>query len=145
MHISHEKPPIWDQAVKVLGVKEDEVVFFTYGNTCYNPTGTELTDDLIRHEETHVEQQMADPEVAKLWWERFFRDPVFRLDQEAEAYGAQYKFICQKVKDREKRMQNLFGLAKLLSGPLYGSIISQGKAIQLIREYAEALPHYEAE
>lgn len=95
-----------------------------------------LTPDLIVHEETHGEQQDMHPDVAKIWWERYLHDPEFRVEQEAEAYGAQYRFICRQKKDRNARTRWLNTLANALSGPMYGNVCSYAEAIEKIRTYA---------
>lgn len=140
MKISLQKPPCYDEANKLFKLEELGMgTIFTYGDTIYNPFHAYITDDLIRHEEVHMEQQEADPEKAKAWWERFIKDPQFRADQECEAYGAQYKFFCQKQKDRNRRARYLWDLAKAVSGPMYGNCITHSEAMKQIRTYSEHL------
>lgn len=145
MIIRNEKPPIFEEAQKLFNLPADQVTFFTYGNTLFNPSGAEVTPDLIRHEEIHAEQQEHHPTVAKLWWERFLHDAEFRIEQEAEAYGAQYKFIIAQpaYADRNKRARLLWEFAKVLSGPMYGRAIGQAAAQQKIREWADFGKHGE--
>jgi len=133
MLISFEKPPIYDEAVKHFAIDPKHTVF-TYGDTLYNPGGLFISEDLYVHEETHAEQQGHGEEGAKVWWDRYLTDPLFRVEQEAEAYGRQYACICQKVKDRNKRVVHLNALAHILAGPLYGKAISPTKSMKMIRE-----------
>lgn len=133
MKIAIAKPPIYDEAKKLFDLKEDQVTLFTYGDTCYNPAGVNITKDLIAHEETHMRQQEYSETVAGLWWKRYFADPEFRMNQEIEAYHAQYQKICTTVKQRDARTRNLWGLAKHLSGPMYGHIITHTQALHLIK------------
>lgn len=134
MRTSIEKPPIWEEANAFFRLEELKLgTIFTYGDTIYNPFNVELTQDLIVHEEVHMAQQNNDPTVAKLWWQRYMADPAFRLQQEVEAYGAQYRFICWTVKDRNAQARQLFQLAGFLSGPMYGSVTSQREAMSAIR------------
>ena len=105
---------------------------FTYKDTIYNPSGRDIPDYLIRHESTHTKQQGNDPDA---WWERYLHDAYFRLKQETEAYAAQYAYICQRVKDRNQRNRVLIDIAASLSGPTYGSMISQLGAMKMIKEY----------
>lgn len=137
MKISTDKPPIWEEANKFFKLEELGLgSIFTYGDTIYNPFNVELTQDLIVHEMVHIRQQESDNTVAGIWWKRFFMDPDFRLEQELEAYAAQYKYICTQVTDREKRSKNLLTLAGLLSGPMYGHIIGKMEAYAQIKHRA---------
>lgn len=136
MYLSNTKPPIWEEAQKAFNFEDDKPIFFSFGNIIYNPNNAHLSADLLRHEETHMEQQMHSPEVAMIWWRRYIADPVFRMEQEGEAFGAQYAFICQSVKDPNYRYKNLVALAQAMSAPLYGGVISVNEAIIKIREYA---------
>ena len=102
MQISLSKPPIWDEASKLFGVKESDPVWFTWDDCIFAPCKKMPPDYIIQHEEQHSEQQAGDPEV---WWARYLRDAEFRAGQEAEAYGAQYRFFCTRTKDRERRFK----------------------------------------
>lgn len=137
MHILTQHPPNYEELKEAFGFTDKKIVYFTYGNILYNPHGKPITSDLIRHEETHMEQQQGDPTVAKIWWARYLVDPDWRMEQEGEAYGNQYAFICQNVKDKNKRAQYLHEFAKAMAGPLYGSVIGYSDAITKIKEYAE--------
>lgn len=133
MILTYAKPPIWDEAVKLFKFDVDRTVF-TYGNILFNPGHVPIEGHLWAHEETHAKQQAHDETVAKLWWKRYFEDPPFRLDQETEAYGNQYRYICEKLtKDRNKRYKILSELAQFLSGPMYGKIIGHTEAIRRIQ------------
>lgn len=137
--IRNEKPPVWDEAVKAFGLKEGQIVYFTYGNTIYNPAGGTITEDLIAHEMCHIEQQQADENVANIWWKRFFKDPAFRIEQEAEAYGAQFAHARQRIKDRNQLHRYLYEIAGHLSGPTYGGVIGRQDAMKLIRDAADTI------
>lgn len=137
MRITYEKPPIYDEANAFFKLEELNLgTIFTYGSTIFNPFRGELTQDLIVHESVHMEQQGHDDTVAKLWWQRYFLDPEFRLSQEVEAYGAQYKYLCTIFKDRNRQARHLQSLAQMLAGPMYGGIITVNEARKLIREHA---------
>lgn len=134
MKIAIAKPPIWDDAAKVFDLTKGKV--FTYGDTLYNPDGIEIPDHLLKHEETHAEQHDHNETVASLWWQRYLAEPLFRAEQEAEAYGRQYRHICNTVRDRNARFRWLYMFADALSGPLYGKCISHREAVTKIREYS---------
>lgn len=135
MRVSYEKPPCWDECVKAFDFDQTNTVF-SYGDLIYNPAGIEIPDHLMVHEETHMDQQRRDSHVASIWWKRYIVDVAFRMDQEAEAYGRQYRFICTKVKDKNARFRNLHMLAEFMAGPMYGKAISYNDAIGRIRAQA---------
>jgi len=103
------------------GLNPTSNTIFTYGKKIYNPAGRAIPEDLIIHEMVHQKQQGFFP---RLWWRKYLRDPDFRFFQEAEAYAAEYKFICEKIKDKNYRVKNLIRFAQTLSGPIYGNITS---------------------
>ncbi len=137
MQIKYQKTPNWDAIVKKFQVKETDHTFYTYGDCIYSPSGIPPSDDLIVHESVHAEQQEHHNDVAVLWWERYIRDPQFRADQEIEAYGTQYRFICQKYKQRDVRAKYLTFFAKTLSGVQYDHCIDLPEAIKQIRIFAD--------
>lgn len=136
MKILNTKPPIYDSCCATFKVNP-EITVFTYGDTLYNPAGINpLADHLLVHEGVHAKQQNHNDKDAALWWGKYLRDPIFRLDQEARAYGAQYAFICKTVKDRNLRLRILLDIARILSGSLYGNCVSKSDAVQLINKFA---------
>lgn len=136
MKIFIQNPPNHDQLVKFFNLDENEIIFFSYGDCLYNPKGVTMSADLIRHEETHLYQQGYDRTSAKIWWDMYITDAYFRSEQEIEAYGEQYKFICQIYKDRNKRDTYLRGFSKYLSSTMYGNCIKYNEAYKRIKNYA---------
>ena len=134
MKQSTEKPPNWE-AIKKFFPEVDSPNWkpiFCYGDTIYNPTKQDLANrpDLIVHEEVHMKQQGKSPDF---WWERYFLNPEFRLEQEVEAYRAQYKYMSKHIKDRETLAWFLSEISRDLSSELYGNIISKQDAWSRIR------------
>lgn len=129
--IKHEHPPaaIYDRAVKEFGVNYEDGVVFTVGDIVY--TKYEISEDLQEHELVHVKQQKELG--VSIWWERFFADPIFRLEQEVEAYRTQYKWIERHFHDRNARHYYLNAFAGFLSGPMYGKLVSHKDAMNLIK------------
>ena len=121
-------PPNIEEIRKVFPLTGEEI--FAYGNTIYNPSGITLSPELQAHEEVHAKQQAFDP---RGWWDRYLIDPQFRLEQELEAHQVEYRTFCRNHKDRNLRNRYLMAIAKRLSGPVYGSIVSQKEARKLIR------------
>ena len=132
MQIKNEKPPIYDKILQA-GMQPSDNVIYAYGNVIYNPSGKNITPDLIVHEETHCRQQGNDPDD---WWDRYLDDGIFRIQQEVEAYANQYNFICKIQKDKNKRDKILRNMAMILSGPTYGSIIGSSAAYKMIKNKA---------
>ncbi len=126
-----EKPPIWDQANEMVELVYGTV--FTYGDCIYNPDAVEISQDLLVHEQCHMKQQMYNETIAKIWWDKWFHDVQFRIEQEVAAYAAQYRYICSVVKDKNARDKNLRILARMLSGPVYGNVISTIGAMEAIK------------
>lgn len=142
VNIKTEKPPAWIlEAVNKQFVLNKGTIF-TYDRTIYNPEGVELPFHLVVHELTHVSQQHRKgyPDIGipamtpDAWWKQYLDDPHFRLSQEAEAYGQQYKAICEKMKDRNARARELHYLAEMLSSAQYGNLIPLFEASHLIKQ-----------
>lgn len=93
MQIIKEYPPNYAKIKEILN--PPDTVCFTYGSTIYNPSGNEIKDDLLIHEQVH-EKQQTNPEE---WWDRYLIDKDFRLEQELEAYATQYNWIKEREND----------------------------------------------
>ena len=146
--VKMDKPPIWNEVCVAFGIKPE--AYFTYGDTIYCVDVPFPQPDIIEHEKVHMEQQLAfipperrikgnEDEGAALWWGKYLREPAFRVDQEAKAYGKQYAFICETVKDRNKRAWFLAQFAKSLSGPMYHNAVTGVKASKLIKQYSHVV------
>lgn len=122
-------PPNYDQIVKRFPqVKLKPSIIFTYAPDIYCPSGNPLDLALEHHEETHIRQQGNDPAG---WWERYLTDNQFRLEQELEAYRAQWK--TAQIYNRDSRKSLLNHIAKDLSGPMYGHVVTKKEALALIK------------
>jgi len=130
MKISNEYPPNYEAIKVVFPECEKFKAIFCYGEVIYNPFKANVTPDLVEHESTHSKQQGKTPE---LWWEEYLYNPTFRLEQETEAYRAQYKFVKKNVKDREAVSWFLNEVSRSLSSILYGNLVSFAEARKLIR------------
>mgnify|MGYP001572978364 CR=1 FL=1 len=132
MRIVNAPPPNYiaiSDRFKLAKLKDFNPVF-AYGDIIYNPTGDPISEDLMIHEEVHSRQQM---EIGvEEWWNLYLESDSFRLEQEIEAYSAQYQYICQHG-NREMRRKELDRLASNLASGLYGSIIKKKDALELIQ------------
>lgn len=102
---------------------------FAYGDTIYSPHTTTLSADLIAHERVHFRQQAAagGPEA---WWRRYIADAQFRLEQEVEAYRAQYAML--RDLPRPERRRQLARICKALASGMYGSLVTKEQARNLV-------------
>lgn len=127
--IVQEFPPNYeDICAAIPAVRRNPSIVFVYGDTIYSPSNAELRDDLIIHEEVHVERQ-TDPEA---WWQQYLTDPKFRLEEELVAYRAQWQYLMQNS-ERPIRRRILNSIAKDLAGAMYGKIVTRDEATKLIQ------------
>lgn len=126
-------PPNYADIVAAIpAVKVRPLIIFTYGDTVYCPhADTNLSDHLIAHEQTHIDEQaIVGPEA---WWERYLAQPEYRLEQELMAYQNQFHVLAEKY-TRNNRKLILSKMTKDLAGTMYGKIIDKKQAWKLITE-----------
>lgn len=137
MKILNEKPPEWIMTGCLSQFRVNvERTFWAYGDTIYNPGGIVIRPDILAHEEQHGVQQAAHEGGKDGWWKQYLSDPRFRLEQEADAYGVQYKWFCKRYKDRNERNRFLLMISAQLSGPLYQVAVSHIQARAMIEVLA---------
>lgn len=133
MTIVIDRPPVWDEAHKHFKLDDSRTVY-TYGDRLYNPSGLDVSDDLLAHEATHADQQLEIEGGPAEWWRRYFADPKFRQEQELEAYQNQYTFYCFRVsRDRNARARFLNHIASAMSSSMYNAGITHVDAIRIIK------------
>ncbi len=145
MKIVCAEPPLIDEidaAFKVRG----KPIFFAFGDVLYNPMNVDIPPALLVHENVHGMRQKvyAGPlpleQGVGLWWLRYIKDRRFRLDEELPAHVAEYWHIARNV-NRGRRRAALSNIAKRLSSPLYGNLISLEQAKRLIGALALQFEH----
>lgn len=102
---------------------------FAYGDTIYSPSSVTLSADIVEHERVHFAQQLRAG-GAEEWWQRYIADPSFRLEQEIEAYRAQYATAAALPRADRRRL--LARISKTLASALYGSLVTKEQARRLI-------------
>ena len=127
--IKREKPPVWDKLVKAFGV-EWGTICVAYDKDIYCGDKANLSTDVIVHESVHLARQEKDPVQ---WWENYMKNKEFRFAEELIAYHTQYDYLKNNVKDRNRLARYLFNLARDLSGPMYGNVVSYSEAMRLIK------------
>lgn len=138
MKIVYAHPPNIAEIEAALG-KDELGCVYAYGDTLYAPgfdkQQWEIEDHLMVHEQVHERQHGDDPAG---WWKRYLADPKFRLDQEVEAYRAQWHYLKENY-PRPQRRRLLKHIIKCLSGEMYGNIVSAEWAKDLVTNMANPL------
>lgn len=107
--------------------------FLTFGRSIY--CALQITEDLLVHEKVHVKQQKGSYFYAIFWWVKYIFLSDFRYKQEIEAYGAQYKFLCGKYKDRNQQNRFLREIADILASSRYKNIVTFEQAMTDLQRY----------
>jgi len=133
MKIVYAKPPVYDRIVKALGEPPAGAIY-TYGDTIFVPSGKTPPGDLQEHERIHSDQQVLWS--VNGWWDKYLKDPAWRVEQELEAYKAQFEFVKSRTRDKAKRGWALENMARSMASPMYGSVIKYIDAWKEIGGYA---------
>jgi hypothetical protein len=102
----------------------DEQTIFAYDGQIYS--NEPLPPDLLIHEEVHLKQQSILG--ADKWVKKYLEDEQFRLTQEIEAFWAQINHF----KDRNQKAKSRILCARVLSGNMYGNLISFEEAMKIL-------------
>ena len=130
--VVHDWPPNIDAIRAVLPVTSRNI--FAYDRKIYNPGGGRLPPELVAHERVHFRQHSEYKGGFEAWWERFLTDKKFRLDQEIPAHQVEWRsWLSQRQRTRQERRAVLKIMAKRLSAPMYGKIISMNQAKRVIQ------------
>lgn len=125
---SKQKPPIYDKCEEMFGVKWKKGIIITYGNTIH--CKYKLKEPKISHESVHVRQQLEMG--VEEWWNRYFEDRQFRLNQEVEAYRAEIKWIRHNIKGMDLKSKMIEKIVDDISSEIYGSIVTKEEALELL-------------
>ena len=127
MKILNEKPPNWQRLTETFPV--------TWGNiiVAYSPNiycGVEVSKQKEAHEIVHLSRQ-RDLGV-DLWWEYYFTNPSFRLNEELFAYQKEVKWIKENITTRNQRRFLLDKIFSDLSGSTYNFLCSYDEAKRML-------------
>lgn len=123
--IIHEKPPNFADIVKVCPTAIRVGVIFSWGDKIYNPSKVPIPRHLIAHEGVHgYRQRLAGIEK---WWDRYLKEPLFRLDEEIYAHHQEYLVALRNIGPGSLR-----DIANRLCGPLYGGLLNYDQAVRAI-------------
>lgn len=134
MKILYGKAPIYDRAIKIFGPVVSGAIF-CWGDTIYTLSEKSITPEILEHEKFHSYRQKQVG--LELWWDKYFENQTFRLDEELPAHAIEYLAYCKTKRTRLQRRIYLNGISQRLSGPLYGKILSFEKAKALIKHGAK--------
>lgn len=133
MTILNEMPPQWIMQGCLSQFRVNpKYTYWTYGDVLYNPGELTIPDFVMVHEEQHMRQQGEYEGGKDAWWKEYFANPRFRLEMEADAYGAEYRYFCKTRSDRNMRARFLHTKASQLSGPLYQIAVTHQQASDMI-------------
>ncbi len=132
MKIIVARPPNFEAILAVFPGAAEPGVMFAYGDTIFSPSSAYIPPQLIAHEEVHEEQQRAEgPEV---WWAEYLVSPEFRYHMELRAHIVEYHDFIKHTRSRPRQREYLAAVAKRLSSPLYGSVVSFAEAMEKIKQ-----------
>lgn len=127
---STEQPPVWGALVERFNPNWERTAC-AYGDTI-RAKHLPLPADVDAHERVHLQQQGGTAEGAAAWWEKYLSDPVFRYEQELQAYREQYRFLKKTVKDGNELTRRVYKLAADLNS-MYGLQVTQAEALRAIK------------
>lgn len=133
MSIILSRPPNFAAIVAVFPDAEKAGIIFSYGRDIYNPSNAHISNALLAHEEVHGRRQTDSRPKIHAWWDRYLIDAEFRLSEELPAHQAEFRAACAQISDRNLRGMMCVNIAKRLSSPLYGSMITFTQAMKAIR------------
>ena len=127
--IKHCKPIITPILKLFFPIRKETII--TWGDTIYVEKGVIMKEDVRQHELVHIKQQKSSKWYGLWFMIRFITSKMFRTEVELEAFKAQYKYICDNGYDKKFHLRLM---ANELSSELYGSMMSYGGAIKLIKK-----------
>ncbi len=128
MKIIHERPPNFEDIVKVFPMADNYGVVFAFNGAIYSPSGNEIPYSLIKHEEVHCARQGGTEAGSIEWWEKYLKNMEFRYSEELLAHQAEYRACIENALNRNMKRRALKQIAKRLASPLYGKMVTKKQA-----------------
>jgi len=128
MRIIHERPPNFEDIVKVFPMADNYGVIFAFNGAIYSPSGYDIPYPLIKHEEVHCERQGGTEAGSIEWWHRYLKSTDFRYAEELVAHRAEYLACIETATNRNMKRKALKFVAKRLASPLYGNMVTKKEA-----------------
>ena len=124
MKILRAYPPNFKAISEVFPVMGRPGILYAWGDKLYNPSGVKLTPWIEAHEQTHMDRQTD----AEAWWAEYLIYPTFRLQEEILAHQYEWGMFHSFYTSPTYLEKYLDMMAKRLSSPLYGNLISYEEA-----------------
>lgn len=132
LRIIHQRPPNFEQiAAAFPHVLTAKGVMFCYGTALYLPDGGSPSPSLMEHERVHSERQLLRPTIDH-WWADYIADEKYRFDEELAAHREEWRYVHDHEVSKYNRKQHLRAIARRLSGPLYGHMVTMDEAKRMI-------------
>lgn len=132
MRVIKAFPPNFSRIASTFPVKGIPGILYAYGDKLYNPSGVSVSPWIEAHEAIHMSRQEA--RGVEEWWGLYLIDPAFRLFEEVLSHKAEFHAYDNWMHNPKKLARYLDMIAKRLSSPLYGSLLSKDDAVKLIAE-----------
>lgn len=132
-----QRPPNYDLIRARFPMASRIGVLFAYDDKIYTMSSDDIPPELMAHERVHCERQQAMGVTE--WWHAYITDKKFMYHEELLAHTAEYKHLIDINPARPYRRAQLKVIAKKLSAPLYGSVVTAEKAAQdILQQLGEA-------
>lgn len=123
-------PPNYAEIRAVFPGAAQDGVIFAYAPAIFVPSGRPLALELYAHENVHIERQKV--QGVEAWWAQYLTDGEFRYHEELLAHRAEYRAILGENPSRAVRRSALKHVAKKLTSPLYGRMVTLKQAMEQI-------------
>ena len=127
MKTSKKQPPIFAKIKarfpSITDYTWGKGLIIAYGDTVYCKMRITPSNEI--HEAVHLKQQAAIG--VEVWWHKYLSDDKFRLEQEVEAYRAEFKWMDKNMDRNEAYRIKVFHINNLCS-PMYGGIMTKEDA-----------------
>jgi len=128
MKIIHERPPNFQDIIKVFPMADNYGVIFAFNGAIYSPSGYDIPYPLIKHEGVHISRQGVTEADAIKWWDKYLKSMDFRYAEELVAHRAEYVACIETASNRNMKRKALKFIAKRLASPLYGNMVTRKQA-----------------
>jgi len=127
MKIIIARPPNFEDIVRVFPTADNPNIIFAYNNAIYSPSGFDISEHLIAHEQVHCKRQ-GNLTGTEIWWNEYLSNPEFRYNEELLAHRAEYRSMIRNAINRNQRRNSLKIVSKKLALPLYENMVSKKQA-----------------
>jgi len=135
MRIIRAFPPNFARIASVFpAVKGRQGILYAWGDTIYNPSGIKVLPYLVAHERVHGMRQGGAIED---WWDKYLHDTKFRRYEEVLAHQTEWQAFLDTGPNCHEQELYLTMIAQRLSSKLYGNMVCEVEAKDLIGRLEE--------